>query len=133
MARTCVLFSNILASRFTDSLRFLFLLCNFQFATYSSPVFWVSITIFKDLGMNRLEFVLAHCVAGLLDITLSLRDVRKIYTLPATPENIDLLVDTIFRRIGPFSSRWRSFTLITENPYVFRASIIIAPFSRPNL
>ncbi|KAJ7077787.1 hypothetical protein C8R44DRAFT_896139 [Mycena epipterygia] len=69
--------------------------------------------------MNRLEFALGHCVSGYIDITLSLRDVRKIFSLPATCENVERFVDAIFCRIGPYSTRWRSFTLVTENPYVF--------------
>ncbi|KAJ7448106.1 hypothetical protein FB451DRAFT_1533295 [Mycena latifolia] len=62
--------------------------------------------------MDCLDFVLARSQQADLHIRLSLRDFR-------VQDDIDVVIDNIFARIGSTSSRWVSFELKTENPVVF--------------
>ncbi|KAJ7161103.1 hypothetical protein C8R46DRAFT_1038265 [Mycena filopes] len=87
---------------------------------YSVSAFWSSITIFKTVSIDRLRFVIAQCRDGDLDLTLNLREIRSIAGRAPTVWTIASLVDAIFDCIGPTSSRWRSFELCTENPFVFK-------------
>ncbi|KAJ7175628.1 hypothetical protein C8R46DRAFT_1214097 [Mycena filopes] len=84
------------------------------------PGLWSTITIFKTVAMDRLDFVLAQCEVSALHIKLHLPDLHSILGKPPTVWNLALLMDGIFERLAPSASRWKSFRLITENPFVFR-------------
>ncbi|KAJ7032305.1 hypothetical protein C8F04DRAFT_1185153 [Mycena alexandri] len=87
---------------------------------YTMSEFWSTITIFKSVPIDRLDFVLSKCASGPIHIKLHLRDVRSILGKPPTVWNVALMLDAIFEKITPYSTRWTTFQLITENPFVFR-------------
>ncbi|KAJ7749109.1 hypothetical protein B0H16DRAFT_1888204 [Mycena metata] len=83
---------------------------------YAVPEFWTHITIYKNVTLARLDFVLAQCLNADLHIRLHLRDLKRVLGQPPNVWTTAMLVDTIFDRIGRTSSRWASFELCTENP-----------------
>ncbi|KAJ7665845.1 hypothetical protein DFH06DRAFT_1323006 [Mycena polygramma] len=86
---------------------------------YTIAEFWSYITITRNLSMDHLSFVLSKCTAGTIHIRLIFRSIRIVCGIPATVNNVAVLVDSIFKRISPFFHRRKSFKLITENSIVF--------------
>ncbi|KAJ7029486.1 hypothetical protein C8F04DRAFT_1187699 [Mycena alexandri] len=87
---------------------------------YSMSEFWSTITIFKSVSIEHLNFVLSKCMVGPVHVKLHLRDIRNILGRPATVWNISILVDSVFECLSPYSNRLESFQLLTEDPFVHR-------------
>ncbi|KAJ6481344.1 hypothetical protein C8R47DRAFT_1218506 [Mycena vitilis] len=89
------------------------------FALYGGTGFWSCITVEKRMPLSALDFALSKCVEGDLHLRFTLLDVKRLEGLPASPAVVSAWIDSVFDRLCPLASRWRSFRLDTENPVIF--------------